>query len=450
MSVKPPGSRWYNAVWRWHFYAGLFCIPLVLWLSLTGSLYLFRPQIEALIDRPYAYVAGTGPRASAARIADAAVAVMPGSVLHRYQLPDTPEQAVQVIVGKGGVETRVYVDPRTLAILKTVGEQDRLMRFVFRLHGELMIGDPGSWIVETAACWAIMMILTGVYLWWPRGAGGLAGVLWPRLRLGGRAFWRDLHAVIAIWISALALFLILTGLPWANVWGGWLKEVRAITRQTDGPQDWSTSSHAGTAKMLGDHAEHGGMTMEHPRTSNLPLDRIIAHVAPLNLAAPVLIAPPAGHDGLWTAKSDAADRPLRTSLTVDGVSGTVVGRKDFAERHWIDRAVGYGIAAHEGQLFGWPNQLLGLIAALGLFLTAATGAVMWWRRRPQGLLGAPLPLGRPRYGPLLIGTVLLFGLFFPMFGITLVLMLALERLVLRKNPATARWLGLAVSRAAAS
>ncbi|ATE65089.1 PepSY-associated TM helix domain-containing protein [Rhizorhabdus dicambivorans] len=444
MSVQAPGSRWYNAVWRWHFYAGLFCIPLILCLSVTGSLYLFRPQIEALIDRPYAQVAGPGPRMSAARIADAAVAAVPGSVLHRYQLPDAPDQAVQVIVGsKGGAETRVYVHPQTLAILKTVAEQDRLMRFVFRLHGELMIGDPGSWIVETAACWAIMMILTGVYLWWPRSARGLGGVLWPRLTLGGRGFWRDLHAVVAIWISALALLLILTGLPWANVWGGYLKEVRALTHQIDGPQDWSTSSRSGTAQMTGDHAEHGGMTMEHPRIDYAPLDRIIAQVAPMNLAAPVLIAPPAGHDGLWTAKSDSANRPLRTSLTLDGVSGTVVGRKDFAERHWIDRAVGYGIAVHEGQLFGWANQLLGLIAALGLFLTAATGAVMWWRRRPHGLLGAPLPLGRPRFGPALTGAILLLGLVFPMFGVTLLLVLALEWGIFRRNRAMARWLGLA-------
>jgi hypothetical protein len=39
---KPTRTRctWYNAVWRWHFYAGLFCIPFIIWLSLTGTIYL--------------------------------------------------------------------------------------------------------------------------------------------------------------------------------------------------------------------------------------------------------------------------------------------------------------------------------------------------------------------------------------------------------------------------
>jgi len=442
MSKPAPGPRWYNAVWRWHFYAGLFCIPLVLWLSLTGSIYLWKPQIEALIDRPYAHLAKTGSRASAAAIAGAAVRVVPGSVLHRYQLPDTAAQAVQVIVGRKGVETRVYVDPHSLAILKQVREDDRLMRWVFRLHGELMIGDPGSWIVETAACWAIVMILTGAYLWWPRATTGLGGVLWPRLDLSGRGFWRDIHAVTAIWISVLALGLILTGLPWANVWGGYLKQIRYATGTSDGPQDWSTSSKAGSMTMMGNHAEHGGMTMDHPLTDYRPLDRIIPNVAPLGLAAPVLIAPPAAHDDLWTAKSDAADRPLRTNLTVDGVSGTIVGRKDFADRHWIDRAVGYGVAAHEGQLFGLANQLLGVVAALGLFVTAFSGGVLWWRRRSVGLLGAPPALSRPKGGVALIGGILLLGLLFPMFGGTLLLVLAIDIFVLRRIAPVSRWLGL--------
>ncbi len=32
----------YRTVWRWHFYAGLFCIPFVLWLATIGSIYLFK------------------------------------------------------------------------------------------------------------------------------------------------------------------------------------------------------------------------------------------------------------------------------------------------------------------------------------------------------------------------------------------------------------------------
>jgi uncharacterized iron-regulated membrane protein len=67
MSVHVPGTRWYNAVWRWHFYAGLLCIPFVIWLACTGSIYLWRPQIETLLDRPYDHLATNGPVARRTR-----------------------------------------------------------------------------------------------------------------------------------------------------------------------------------------------------------------------------------------------------------------------------------------------------------------------------------------------------------------------------------------------
>ena len=43
-----------------------------------------------------------------------------------------------------------------------------------------------------------------------------SGVLYPRLRMGSGILWRDLHSVTGIWITAFALFLLATGLPWAT------------------------------------------------------------------------------------------------------------------------------------------------------------------------------------------------------------------------------------------
>lgn len=451
MSTRPRNRLSYNIVWRWHFYAGLFCIPFVLWLSLTGSIYLFRPQVEALIDRPYAQVAGPGARATAAAQVAAAVRAAPGSVLHRYQLPDTPNQAVQIIVGRGTRETRVYVHPQTLAVLKMVDEDQRLMRIVFRLHGELLAGDAGSYLVELAASWTIVMLLTGLFLWWPR-AWGLAGVVYPRLRAGGRRFWRDLHGVTGFWVSAMALFLLVSGLPWAKSWGGYLKTIRTVAEGAPVKQDWTIGSageakaragaDAGTRAMMGEHAEHGGMTMIHPAGSYAPLDHIIATVRPLALSAPVLISPPTAMAAPWTAKSDAADRPRRTDLTLDGATGRILTRKDFAQRRLIDRLVGWGVAIHEGQAFGWVNQLLNLSTALGLMLLAISSVMLWWRRKPEGMLGAPPAPRRATATIGLVAIIVVMAVLLPLFGASLLVVLLVERLVLRHLPPARRWLGL--------
>jgi uncharacterized iron-regulated membrane protein len=104
--------------------------------------------------------------------------------------------------------------------------------------------------------------------------------------------------------------------------------------------------------------------------------------------------------------------------------------------------VGYGIAAHEGQLFGLANQLLNLFVTVGLVTLAISGAVMWWRRKPEEVLGAPPARHWP---PLAIGFVALLvalGFLLPMLGASMIAVLLIERLLLRRIPAASRWLGL--------
>ena len=166
----------YAAVWRWHFYAGLFCLPFFCWLAITGSIYLFRPDIEAWLDRPYETLHLDRPRAAPSAEAGAAVAAVPGSVFSRYEPPATPTGAARVIVARDGRLLRVYVHPGTLRAMSIEQDDHRLMELVAHLHGNLLLGDLGSNLVELAGSWGIIMILTGLYLWLPRGTGLLGWI----------------------------------------------------------------------------------------------------------------------------------------------------------------------------------------------------------------------------------------------------------------------------------
>ena len=226
----------YRAVWRWHFYAGLLCIPFVVFLSITGAIYLFKPQIEAAIDqgvnhRPEAQIHAPSEAVGVALKAH------PSWTLHAYQLPTGPSAAAQIILGRDGAERRVIVDRADLSILRDTREDLQPMKLISRLHGELLLGDRGSNLVELAASWAIVLIISGLYLWWPRSTVGMAGVFYPRLNAGSRLFLRDLHAVTAVWVSAFTLFILVTGLPWAKNWGSYLKEVRKLTGTAVAVQD---------------------------------------------------------------------------------------------------------------------------------------------------------------------------------------------------------------------
>jgi uncharacterized iron-regulated membrane protein len=489
----------HRTVWRWHFYAGLFCIPFVLWLATTGTIFLFKPQIERFLDRPYDHLSIV-QRARVNAQVQAAIAAVPGSTLDSYELPRNPTSAAEILVDKGTQQFRVYIHPQTLQVLKLDNEDHRLENVVFKLHGELMMGDVGSWIVELAASWAVIMIVTGLFLWWPSNASGLAGVLYPRLRASGRTFWKDIHSVAGVYVSFFALFLLFTGLPWAKGWGGYLKAIRHLSAGRVVGQDWTTSSSEiiaaraartgagnniigiddmnGTHDMSGmsnmhdmpgmtgmhhmegmegmsssEHAQHDGMHGAHHGSgltgpnAFVAIDRMVATVVPLDLAYPVLISPPSGAGGNWTAKSDTRDRPLRVDLVLDAKTGAVLKRTDFQSKPWLDRVIGTGIAAHEGALFGFANQMVSLFTAVSLVTLSLSGLVMWWKRRPSDVLGAPAPIRRVRFSAGLLTLLVAFGLYFPFLGGSIILVGLTERFILRRIPAAQRWLGLSMAAA---
>ncbi len=68
--------------------------------------------------------------------------------------------------------------------------------------------------------------------------------------------------------------------------------------------------------------------------------------------------------------------------------------------------------------------------------------VLWWRRRESGVLGAPQPLAAPRFSVSLLTLVVFLGIYLPLFGASLVLVLLLEATVLRRIPRIREWLGL--------
>ena len=175
----------YRTIWRWHFYAGLFVIPFILILSVTGAAYLFKPQLDRWEERSWRGLPTSGAVDADAQLA-AALAANPGASFHYYRIPEAPGDAAVVHIGlPGGGMRDVAVSPQGKAI-GAIDPDRRISAWLSSIHGSLLIGRAGKLLVELAASWAIVMILTGLYLWWPRGRGA-AGVIWPRLSLGGRA-----------------------------------------------------------------------------------------------------------------------------------------------------------------------------------------------------------------------------------------------------------------------
>lgn len=412
----------WRGLWRWHFHAGLLCIPVVIVLAATGSIFLFKPQIDAFADRAVDSLPLAGHRASGEQHIAAALASQPGSKLFVYEIPEQPDDAVRVhLYGADGAGRIVYVHPETLAVLKTVPHAARFTEIVRTLHANLLAGRTGALLIELAAGWAVVMILTGLFLWWPRESHGFAGALYPRLRMGRRVFWRDLHAVTGLWISLLALFLLVTAQPWTTVGGAGIGKIRDWLTQV--PRDWARGGVPAPAADA--HAGHGQPAGRRTVATALTLDQVIARVAPWHLDPPVRIYLPSEDQPYWRVRSETQNRPRVRELTLDRTTGAVLTDRGFAQKSALDRAIQVGIAAHEGQLFGLANQLLGLFTALGLLAICISAIVMWWRRRPAGAIGVPAPrVAEFRIGATLKVAIAALMLILPVFGLSIILLWA--------------------------
>jgi|TARA_R100000501_G_scaffold5804_1_gene12729 uncharacterized iron-regulated membrane protein len=417
-------GRLYPTIWRWHFYAGLFVIPFVLLLAVTGGFYLFKPQVERWEERAYRDLP-VAENVLPQQQLNTALAAFPGARFDSYRLPRQAGDAamIHLAMPDGRSMRDVFISPQG-ELLGSMDSQSRIMEVDKRIHGQLLMGARGSWLVELVACWAIFLILSGLYLWWPRDRM-FAGVIWPRLKGRGRVLWRDLHAVTGFWISGLVLALLITGLPWTSIWGGAFSSIRTELGLVKGAQEWTLGGEAATDEgprppVVGLHPRHDHaamMAMMPPPNAagaGAGIDNMVARAREEALAFPVIITPPGGPGRFgapgpmaWTIRSDAAVPPQRTSITYDAATGQEISRDKFADSHIIDRAVGYGIAWHEGQLFGWISQAVGVITATGLILMAVSGFVMWRRRKPADALGAPSPSALPaRMGG--VAAILLF------------------------------------------
>ncbi|MNO81595.1 PepSY-associated TM helix [compost metagenome] len=225
-------ASWYQAVWRWHFYAGIIFAPFLIILAFSGSMYLFKPQIEGYLYKDLLTVREVGTlSASPTALMENATTTYPDLKISSLTFPDQPTSSVKMSVEHRGTASTLYADPYTGQIVGIQDNSKTFSAYFKKMHSQLLMN--GTWpnrLVELSACWAFILTVTGLYLWRPRKKSAIWGTILPRLKnRGSRTFWRDMHAIPAFWLSLFILILIATGLPWSGVLGPQIDRIANAT-----------------------------------------------------------------------------------------------------------------------------------------------------------------------------------------------------------------------------
>lgn len=457
-----PATALHRTIWRWHFWAGLIVAPILLMLSATGAVYLFNDELNDLIYPELRFVPPHARDIPVSRMIEAALRAYPGGA-SRIDMPAAANRsAVVYVTPRNGDPLRVHVDPGSGRVLGGLVYERTLVGLANELHGTLLIGTLGDRLVELAACWALVLLITGAILWWPRGSWRAAGLLWPRLNARGRSFWRGLHGPVGVWSAALIGFLIVTGLPWAGVSGDLLQRASAAagmgypssfrTHNTPhsvpmkvalGQAPWTLEaapmprSHAAGAAASDEHAGHAGHAASpsgHDADAVAGTDRIARLLALRHMAQGYWLYLPNGPDGVYTAMTYPDQPQGQRTIYVDRYSLQPIGPEvRFADYGSVGKAIELGVQLHMGNYFGRLNQLLMLLPCIAIWVLTVSGVAMWWKRRPRGTVGAPPPIAGARATGL-VAVLLVAGLLLPLFGGSLLLIAAVDRVFVRLRP----------------
>ncbi|APW41464.1 PepSY-associated TM helix domain-containing protein [Rhodoferax saidenbachensis] len=453
VAQSPARAAGFHATaWRWHFYSGLYVVPFLFMLAVTGLVMVFFTGFQTRLGAPV-YVSAQNRVLAVTAQAQAALASVPDGTLKEYIAPPAKDLAAWFVVMQGEQAHAVAVNPYTAEVLKTVDKGNTVFAWAEKIHGTLLLGDVGDRLIEIAAGLAVVMVVTGLYLHWPRGGSRWAEVLVPNLRAKGRIWWKSLHASIGFWLSIVLLGFLLTGMSWTGIWGAKYVQPWATfpaVKWDAVPQ--SDATHA-TLNTAGVHDVPWGLEQTPlPQSGSSAGVLGVAAGEPVNLDGMVNLATrlgfsgqfhinlPQDANGVYTLSADTMSGDLKNpthdrTVHVDRYTGRVLAEAAFADYSPVAKAMAVGIALHQGDLGLW-NALLNVAFCAGVAFLCVSGIVMWWKRRPAGagrLVAPPLSAGAPLWKSGAV-VMLLVAVAFPLSGAVLLAVVLLDWLVIGRLP----------------
>lgn len=365
-----------------HLWLGLASSLIVFIVAVTGCVYVFEKEIRSVVyrDRLYVPPVDAPPRPLPELWATAQAALGEEFPIRNVEIPGPRDRSYVFSAlrytddawtwyGEEVYSYHVYLNPYDGTVLKVEDTKFEFFNLVVWMHWSLLLSTRiGQPIVGTATLVFVAMLLTGLFLWWPRNRAALKA----RLKVSWQAKWKrlnwDLHSVPGFYAMLLALLIALTGLVWAFHWF----EDATYFVATGGDS----------------HPEYPRVVSDTSRTGEpAPLGRVVSRTRAEypGFHAMTLTIPEEPRDPMTVyVRLDPQAHFRYAWLQLDRYTGDVLTRESFdtLDRGEKLRTLNYDL--HTGSVLGLPGKVLAFLASLVCASLPVTGFLIWRgkRRKP--------------------------------------------------------------------
>lgn len=346
-----------------HRWTGLVAAPLLLFQAITGILWSNQEVLTAIFHAE-ATSDATTRRAPLDDVLRAISAQAPGARLDRIVFPHDHRRPLtaRLVTSRSTTEI-VLVDPSSANVLSAGPIWAYPQHFAEQLHGTLLAGAAGHWIVAFEGVVLVAMALSGLVIWWP-GLARVRPALTPHLSGPPRLLLLDSHRIPG---ALAAGALLITGVTGALMAAEPLTSRLVALAAPVGPEVRPVLPD-GPAGPLAISAERALATVQ----ARFPQGRLVK-VRAMGPADRVILA---------ILVETRSPNPMAYDMAgVDRVTGALTVYADAARSPAGDAALAWLTPVHAGEIYGPLRPLIATGCGLALMLIVLTGATNWAVRR---------------------------------------------------------------------
>lgn len=368
-----------------HLWLGLTSGLIVLLLSITGCIFVFSQEIQEWQRHEAIYV----PEVKPARVPLSTIwtttkkALGDTIVMNDVHVYKNPQKSLEFHCYKANEDSgsiwyldtidyyyKVYVDPYTGEVLAIYDEEKDFFNIVKMLHWSLLLDtEIGQPITGWATFIFVIMLITGIILWWPKNKAARKQRFWFQWK--DTTKWRrknyDLHNIFGFYVASIAIIMAFTGMVWAFTW------FQAIV-YVAGSQSITPPVPLAEKSVVVTNANR-----------DAAFDRASEYTkANYSDADAYSIGKPAD-----TAKTGVIDVYVQQypgkyyvyhNAQFDQYTGKLLAKRHHSERNFGEKLITANYDIHVGAILGIPGKILVFIASFICMLLPISGFLIWWGR----------------------------------------------------------------------